>query len=242
MVRLRYVIPGAILCVSLGVSWRIHHTTQVELRSREEASRRREEQLAVLAMENQELSHRIANRNRAGGLTGEEFRELLRLRSEVGRLRQTVRELDRVRATNQQYLAELARSETWTADAQDYWPRDQFGFAGFEEPEAALLSTFWIWVDADLDSLLSLCTPEQRSALETALGESSEAEMAVQRQRMAALYSLDRGGVSFMGKKMTAPNEALLDVYFEGDGKRRRFSLTKSGDQWMVTALVAIYN
>ncbi len=251
MVRLRYLIPVAILCVGAVVSWRIQYTTRVELRTREEASRRRAEQLAVLEADNQQLSDRIAKSRRAGGLTGKEFRELLRLRSEVGLLRQTVREIDRVRATNRQYRAELARSEAWTdwerpvagaENTQSYWPRDHFGFAGFADPESALRTTLWMWVDADLVSLLPLCTPEQRSELEAVWGERSETEMAALRQRTAALYGLDRGGVSVMGKRMTSPDEALVDLYFEGDGKRRRFSLSKSGDQWVVTELVAIYN
>lgn len=250
MSRLRYIIPAAFLLVSALVCLRIQQATRLELGERKAASQRWTEQLATLPMENNQLSNRIAQRPYTNKLTREQFRELLRLRGEVALLRQTAQEIDWMRATNKEYQAELARSEMWAGEGagagaeadQNYWPRDQFAFAGFAEPEFALETTLWVWVDADLESLLPYCTPEQRSELEEAWGGRSEAEMAAMRQRMAALYSLDRGGVSFMGKRMASPDEALLDVYFEGDGKRRRFSLKKSGDQWMVTALVAIYN
>jgi len=250
MTRLQYAVPAAILLGRALVCLKIQQTTRLELGERKAASQRWTEELATLAMENNQLSNRIAQSSHTSKLTRDQFRELLRLRGEVGLLLQRVREIDRMRATNQAYQAELAKSAMWAGETsgagaegdQNYWPRDQFAFAGFAEPESALETTLWIWVDADLDSLLPYCTPEQRSELEEACGGRSEAEMAAVRQRMAALFSLDRGGVSFMGKRMTSPDEALLDVYFEGDGKRRRFSLKKSGDQWVVTDLVAIYN
>jgi hypothetical protein len=251
MIRVRHIILGGILLAGAAASWTIQHATRVELRERETARRQGATQLAVIAAENRALSNRIAQSNNADRLTGEQLRELLRLRGEVGLLRQTVGEIDRLRATNSQYLADLARSEasgggeplvSGPQTSQNHWARDQFAFAGFAEPESALKTTLWIWVDADLESLLPYCTPEERTELERLWAGRSETEMAALRQRMAALYGLDRGGVRLMGKKLTSPDEALLDLYFEGDGKRRRFSLEKSGARWMVTRLVAIYN
>ena len=251
MLRVRHIIVGGILFAGAAASWTIQHATRGQLLEREIAKRQGAEQLALLAAESQTLSNRVAQSISADKLTGEAFRELLRLRGEVGLLRQTVREIDRLRETNSQYLSDLAKSAksgggeppaSGPQDSQNYWARDQFAFAGFGEPESALKTMLWICVDADRDSLLPHCSQEERAALEQVWAGRSETEMAALRHRMAALYSLDRGGVRLMGKKLTSPDEALLDLYFEGDGKRRRFSLQKSGEHWMVTGLVAIYN
>jgi hypothetical protein len=249
MVGMRYLLVSGIFLATAAVCWTIQRATDVKLRTREQARQEAAARLAVLAAENHALSNSVAQSNSAAALTGEELRELDRLRREVGLLRQTIREIDRLRETTSQYLADLSQpsdaGEVLPGDPQNcqsYWARDQFGYAGFAEPESALKTMLWIWVDADLESLLPHCSPEERIQLEEVWKGQSQTEMAALRQRFAAMYGLDRGGVRLLGKKQTSPEEALLDLYFEGDGKRRRFSLQKSGEQWMVTGLVAIYN
>ncbi len=251
MLRTRQIIVLGILLGGAAACWIVQHLGRVELDEREEVTKQRVEQLALLEAENQALSNQLTHINGTEKLSRGEMSELSRLHGEVGLLRQALREIDRLRDTNGRYLAELAHSELveggeFSIDGQEsspnYWARERFAFAGFTEPEAALKTTLWIWVDANLDDLLTHCTPEQRTELEQIWTDQTESAMAALRQRMAALYSLDRGGVRLVQKKLTSPDEALLDLYFEGDGKRRRFSLQKLGEQWTVTGIVAIYN
>ena len=110
MLRFRHIAIGATLFAG-AAAWRtIQHTTSVQLLEREKAKRQRGEKLALLAAENQKLSNRVSQNEAADRLTDEDFRELLRLRNEVGLLRETMREFDRFRETNNHYLSDLAKS------------------------------------------------------------------------------------------------------------------------------------
>jgi hypothetical protein len=163
---------------------------------------------------------------------------LLRLRNQVGQLDRTRREADELRAANQQLVVGLANSGT----NQGYWTGEQLAFAGFADPESAMKSTLAAWISGDPGAFVTSCVPAARAALEKVREASSEAEFAARTKVLASLYRPATEGVRILGKKTISEDEAVLDLYFEGDGKSREFLLKRIEDEWKVTGLQFIFN
>jgi hypothetical protein len=67
-------------------------------------------------------------------------------------------------------------------------------------------------------------------------------EIAAQCKILTDMYRPANEGVRILGRKTTSLDEAVVDLYFEGDGKTREFVLTRFGDEWKVTGLRFIFN
>jgi len=85
---------GALVVAGAATALVLQHQTQTRLRDEGESLR---QQIAQLETENQSLSNRLAAIGEANSLTDEQMNELLRLRSEVGMLRQQTNELGKLR-------------------------------------------------------------------------------------------------------------------------------------------------
>ena len=83
----------------------VQHGTQLKLLGENDSLR---QQINQLQTDNQSLSNRLAGAGTSPAMTPDQFNELLKLRGEVGRLRQQVVELGKVRAENQRLLAASA--------------------------------------------------------------------------------------------------------------------------------------
>jgi hypothetical protein len=135
-------------------------------------------------------------------------------------------------------VAGLANSGT----NQGYWTGEQLAFAGFADPESAMKSTLAAWISGDPSAFVASCVPAARAALEKVREASSEAEFAARTKVLASLYRPATEGVRILGKKTISEDEAVLDLYFEGDGKSREFLLKRIEDEWRVTGLQFIFN
>jgi RNA polymerase sigma factor (sigma-70 family) len=95
----------------------IQHQAQQELRSQNESLA---QQMAQLQADNLALSNQVAGSGESRSLPGDQLNELLKLRGEVGVLRQQTNQLARVRAENQRLqMAQRAQFQAVTADAQE---------------------------------------------------------------------------------------------------------------------------
>jgi hypothetical protein len=103
-------------------------------------------------------------------------------------------------------------------------------------------STLAAWISGDLGAFLASCIPAERAELEKVREATSEAEFAARSKVMAGLYSPATEGVRVLGKKTLSQDEAVLDLYFEGDEKSREFLLRRFDDEWRVTELLFIFN
>ena len=103
-VVLKVAFVGAVVLASAAAPVLIGHWQQVRSRQNSELLQEQAARLAELAAENQRLSNLVAQA-RTTALPEDQFRELLRLRGEIGPLRQAASELDRLRTTNQQLSA-----------------------------------------------------------------------------------------------------------------------------------------
>ena len=238
MTRLQFGILSAVILAGGTACWMVEHSAQTRLLQKNEGLRQQADQLALLDAENERLSNSLAGAKSPASLSAAEFRELLRLRSQVGQLDRTRREADELRAMNQQLVVGLANSGT----NQGYWTGEQLVFAGFADPESAMKSTLAAWISGDPVAFLASCVPAARAELEKMREATSEAEFAARSKVLAVLYSPASEGVRVLGKRTISQDEAVLDLYFEGDGKSREFLLKRFEDEWKVGGLLFIFN
>src|SRR5438309_8551332 len=135
----RVVGIGAVVGLAIWVA--VEHQTRLRLREERKALELQLNQMAELTARNKQLSNLVAKANPPQSLPDEQLRELLRLRGQVGILRQQARELETVREENHQARAALEGSRAAKATATaDYWPREAWAFTGYASPDAALQS------------------------------------------------------------------------------------------------------
>ena len=93
MTTLKLSVMGAIVLGGLVTPFAIQHHSLLKQREENQALRRRLEPLAELEAENGRLSNLVARADGAPALRDDQFRELLRLRGEVGLLRSLTNQL-----------------------------------------------------------------------------------------------------------------------------------------------------
>jgi RNA polymerase sigma factor (sigma-70 family) len=165
MTKLQASIIGGLAVISVAAPWAVHDQSQASLRAKEELLRKQAGQLSVLAAENERLSKALAREQRAPVLARESADELLRLRGEVGVLREQKREWDRMKGE----LAAERAAQTNTAGehAQPQpIPRASWAFAGYATPEASLESIVWAMSRGDTETFLASMTPQGRRFME----------------------------------------------------------------------------
>jgi hypothetical protein len=108
---LRVGIAGILVALSAGVPWALRRHAELELRARRDALDQQAGRLSLLAQENGRLSNLIAQAKISPPLTGEQLRELLRLRNEKRELAEQTNLLARLQGENSQ----LSPAELHTA-------------------------------------------------------------------------------------------------------------------------------
>ena len=173
-------------------------------------------QMADLAARNEQLSNQLAAGISSERLPQDQFMELLRLRGEVGALKQNQTNFDKARKENQQTHTVLARylqslAETNPIATADYWPRGSWTNAGYASPDAALQTTFWAGYNGDLTNMYASVTDEMRTNLEKEYEGKSNAEISI---RLAdETYNL--ASTQILDRKVQDNNTVVLTVELE---------------------------
>jgi hypothetical protein len=168
--------------------------------------------------------------------------ELIRLRGEVVTLRQQKTELEKVRVENQnlrnaqaQNVAGLAAQKaqpTQPAVQPRHLSREQWAFAGYENPEAALQSVLWAGLSGNADALLAGVTPEQLERMRNEdNGNKTEAEVL---QRLAKQLSNIKS-YQILKTDLKSADDATLFLYIdgaEGSEQTPRMKMRRVGNTW----------
>jgi hypothetical protein len=242
MRKLTLVLVGMIVVTGIAVSLAIWHSGQAKLGENVEATRRQAEQIAGLLAENERLSNQVASARAAQSLAPEELSELLRLRGQVGLLRQNDKEEARLQATNAQLRAARAAWEKQVAEARaapNFWAKDQLAFAGYAEPEATLKTVLWAMNTGDVKShLAGWASGDNVNVLfEGGLRDKNETELAEGRKSLAETLG-PAIGFHILDKKVKSPDQVILDLSFDGEGKARKFVVQKAGNEWKLTDML----
>ena len=105
MTKLKLGILSALVVVGVVAPLIVQHQSVSRLREEHRLLQQQQGQRAQLAVENERLSNLLAQANSTQALSQAQFRELLRLRGEVGPLRQQSQELARLQEENRQLRA-----------------------------------------------------------------------------------------------------------------------------------------
>jgi hypothetical protein len=202
--------------------------------------------LAGLCKDNLRLSNLVAHATNSG-LPASEFSELLRLRSEIGQLRYAFVEATNLAARNAQLTAALTNKESRRAASElpegktvlAHWARDQLAFSGYSNPSAALETTLWAMAQGDTNALAQSVTPEIQAKMlrQDWYEHGTPAEELAASTRKIADSLEPANGFYVVDQRATKPDQVVLDVYFEGEGRIRKFAMKKVGDGWMFNAL-----
>jgi hypothetical protein len=108
----RIITSGVCVAAVIGLAiWlAVEHQARLKLGEEHKALEQQLKQMAGIIAENVQLSNLVARANGAQSLSDDESRELLRLRGEVGVLRQQSQELETVRKENRQARGALESS------------------------------------------------------------------------------------------------------------------------------------
>jgi hypothetical protein len=237
----------AVMAASVATPLALRHRAQAEWREKDALWRQQAGQLEAASAENRRLSDLVAQVKSSSSASNGQLGELLRLRGELGQLRQTVSEMDRLRAMNQQLLAAASGSPAQSGapsppegqTIQAYWPKAQLASAGYADAASALKTALWAMSRGDPDALAMSVTPEAKAALERQDWQDHKkpAEELADRGKWIADSLSPASGFYVVGQKLTAQDRAILDVHFEGEGKTRKFELKQVGGEWKLNAM-----
>jgi hypothetical protein len=239
------LILGLVIVLAVAgitASLAIQHTGHVKLREKAEALRRRTEKITRLSAENERLSNQVVRASGTQALAQDQLRELLRLRGQIGPLRQTAKEQAQLQATNAQLRAALALSEKQLAEARaapNFWAKDQLAFAGYADPEAALRTMLWAMNNGDAKSYLAswVSGPDEHALFDYQLRDKAGAELAAGGKLLTDTLS-PAIGFHILDKSVKTPDEVVLNLSFDGEGKTRKFVMQKANNEWKVADLL----
>lgn len=238
MTKPKLIFITAIVLISGIVSWTLQNRSVTKLREEKLALQRQADELNRLRDENARLSNLISHASNSNTLSDEEFRALLRSRNEVGQLRRKSAEVNQLRASNQALLTALENKEN-TPTVQAHWTRDQLGNVGYADPESAIVTTLWALSNDDPDFVASQLTAEEKAQF--AAQGKSEADIASFRKRMGEMLNpASATAISLTRKRFTSPEDAIIELYYEGEGKTRKFAMKRVNGQWRMESLVMI--
>jgi hypothetical protein len=138
-----------VLLVGIGTCLVLRQRCLAGFRAESRRLREHTREVEWLRAENESLQ-RQATSAKTAKITTEEISELMRLRSEAGRLRVELgEELRKSASTNDQLIADLSATE-------DARKPDEWSDLGAATPTAALQTVFWAWNTTNLDRAAEL--------------------------------------------------------------------------------------
>jgi len=222
------IICGGVV-FGLGTWLAVEH--QAHLRSDREHT--------ALAQQVEQMSQRIAKSREASSANAsqptpdEPSPELLRLRGEVGVLREQCKELESARSDNRQARAMLESKGMGSVATADYWPRDSWSFTGYGTPEAALQTSLWAANNGDLKALLASTTGDLRKMVEADLAGKSPEEASIKAMDEVINFK----SVRVLNREAQADDTTVLTVAIEDRTEMQtvKMLMKKVGNEWKIS-------
>ena len=235
-------ILTSVFCIAIVIALVIglarEHRIRLRLGKEHQALEEQMGQMAELVARNGQLSNLVAGANAPQALAGEQLRELLRLRGQVGVLRQQTNEFETVRAENRQARAALEttlKSQSGAAEkaTADYWPQDSWTFAGYASPDATFQTSLWAANNGDLTALVASATGDMQKTIEATLGDKSEAEAAIRAMDEVIGFK----SVRILNREAQDDDTVVLTAEFELQSGTRtaKLAMKKAGNEWKIS-------
>jgi hypothetical protein len=235
---LKFGIVGAIVLGSVVAILLIERHGQSQWHEQRELLREQAGKIAALMAENQRLTGNVGP-SANSVLSRDEFRDLMRLRGEIGPLRQSAHEVAALRLTHRELLDAVKNREMAPGrPALAYWPKAELTPAGYADPSSALQTALCAMRQNDPNALLASVTPEAGTTLASSrFPGDSAAERISAATKTAADSMVPASGFSLVGQELSSPDEATLDVFFEGESATRKFVLKQISGEWKLDGI-----
>ena len=220
----------AALAVSIWVA--VGYQTRLRLEEENQGLRQQVDQMAELVAENERLSNLVAHASQSQPLSDDQMRELLRLRGEVGALRQQ----SKAPETLPTEIRQAPAPPESTVPTADYWPRASWAFAGYTNPAAALQTSLWAANRGDVKTFLASITGEAQKIAETLLASRSESEVAAAVMAQLAGFK----SLRVLNREVRDENNVVLMIANEqaSGTETTRALMTKVGTEWKLSGYV----
>jgi regulator of replication initiation timing len=242
LMRVLFVVVALAATAAAIVGWKSASQSRAENEAlRAELQRLKEQGAATAEAESAQRAQEL-QRLRT------EAQEVMRLRGEVTQLRSGAKEADKWRGENERLRAEnqQLRSSAGApavaapapapppAPAKDQFPKENWAFAGYASPEAALLSAVWAMKEGNPKTYLDSLSPEEQARMAKVWENKSEAEVAAKHQQDVSQIT----GLRILDRQPVSTEEVVMSVYIEGTARLEKVSMKRIGEEWRVGAFL----
>ena len=239
MTTLQKTLITATIAAAVVTPVAIQHQAQVKLRDENASLRQQIEQLTPLTAENERLSNLIANASPA--LSKDQLNDLLRLRNEVGTLRRQTNEVAKLREENrrlQDTQAKVRQNVRPTKSPEDTagqvdFPRESWAFAGYANPESAILSLASAAVGGDLETFLNSLTPHFQAEQQEKWQRDGKNDVQIRDNLVKEFGRTET--IRILNKENISENEIILSLLIDNGGGHNetpRMKVQRIGDEW----------
>jgi hypothetical protein len=236
MSKLAWIIVGLSAATGVVMTVAVERRSAKQQVAQTERLKEQASRIAQAAAEKARLSNLVA-RVTTQTLSPEQLRDLLRLRKEVGELRQLEGKKAQLEATNARLREMERKSQETLARARalpNYWPKDQLAFAGYAEPASTVRSLLTALKNGDLNAMLDCFDPavaaEMEASMQQDLGDAAARQAAF--KTMVDGYLAGSDGFHIVDQTMTNSNEVTIDLSYDGEGRVDKVVLKKTGNEW----------
>jgi RNA polymerase sigma factor (sigma-70 family) len=237
MTTLQKGLITTIVVAGLATPLIIHYQGQAGLREENSSLRQKlQQQLDAsvqLETDNAQLSKLVGQATNKS-LSDEQFRELLRLRGEVGQLRNQKSELEKLRTENSQIRATRDSNPALSDDGQRYFSKESWAFVGYAKPESTFQSVVWAMSKGDLKTMLASVSPEEQVRMEKEFaGKSEEEIVAGNATEMEKIK-----GFRILKNEPISDDEVILTIFGDGKEETMKVRVKRIGNEWKLAGRV----
>lgn len=194
---------------------------QIEAKYTKELSKHNTE-LRVLRVQNQDLL-RLRT----------ELRKLRPLTNDVASLQRQISKMAEGNPALEAITNTTALTSTNLAPPEIYLAKEDWAFAGYSNPDAAIESVIWAGSQGDLDTFLASLTADGRAKLEEQAQKQNKTPQDM-------VSDLKQAFTQFTGFKVTEqtilPDDSvMMRVFLDGANVTERFFFKKIGDEWKMS-------
>lgn len=176
----------------------------------------------------------LAKKEQHSSPTTPESSELLKLRGEVTRLRELANRAESLAQENARLKTEVQKLKSETAISQpedateNYYGRDSWSFAGYNTPEAALISAIWSMKEGDPVTYLQSLSPDEQQRMAKVWENKSEVEVAAKHKNDVSAIT----GLRVLEQQTTPNGEMQMRVHIDGVNRTETVRMKFINNEW----------
>ncbi len=120
------------------------------------------------------------------------------------------------------------------------FPKSSWNFAGFANPQSALISIFWAQTKSDTKTLLASITPyakrTQQQQIQDTMSRTGESETEAYADRVRKMDQTS--GFQILGQDLVSNDQVLLHLYLQGNEIQLDAKMIKLGNEWRLDDFV----